>query len=386
MILDQNIRQIEKKIISKINRFKISKQDLKELSLIFKNKNILILGATGSIGCQFTEDLLKNFSVFKNLYLIDKNENQLTDLNRNLVLKKYKNKIFYICSDLVNLDLDEFIYKNKIHILLNFSAIKHVRSEENFYSTRYMFQTNSISFLPKKKSHLQKVFSVSTDKTVNPKSILGISKSLMEKSLINYGKKNNVFVSTTRFANVSFSNGSILKYVYERLLQKKLFGIPDKIKRYFITHEEASALCMKSLLSRFRNQIVIPSPKVIFKDFLIKELTTKIASNLKIKIKFIKKEKNLNKKDKKLNVLITKPNTHGQKINEQLFSDKEKIYFDKIDKSILYTRMPDMDKSLNSFFKKILSQKNLKDLKKIIKKKYKNFSLNSKVNFISKTI
>ncbi len=386
MILKSNISDIEKKIISKLNRFQISEKDNSELSKFFGNKNILILGAAGSIGYKFTEDLIENFYVFKNLYLIDKNENELTDLNRNLILKNFEKKINYLCLDIINFDLDDFIKKNKINVLINFAAVKHVRSEENFYSTRYMFQTNSINFLPKKKYSLQKVFSVSTDKTVNPTSILGISKNLMEKNLINYGLKNNVFVSTTRFANVSFSNGSILKYIYERLLQRKKFGIPDKIKRYFITHEEASSLCMKSLLNRYKNKILIPSPKILGKDFLIKDLAKKIASNLKIKIKFVKNKKKLFIKNNKVNVLLTKPNTHGQKINEELFSVDEKIYFDHRDKSIIITKMPNIDNSLNSYLKKILSEKNLIGIRKLIKKNYKQFPFKLKFDFISKTL
>ena len=386
MILKSNISDIEKKIISKLNRFQISEKDNNELSKFFRNKNILILGAAGSIGYKFTEDLIENFYVFKNLYLIDKNENELTDLNRNLILKNFEKKINYFCLDIINFDLDDFIKKNKINVLINFAAVKHVRSEENFYSTRYMFQTNSINFLPKKKYNLQKVFSVSTDKTVNPTSILGISKNLMEKNLINYGFKNNVFVSTTRFANVSFSNGSILKYIYERLIQRKKFGVPDKIKRYFITHEEASSLCMKSLLNRYKNKILIPSPKILGKDFLIKDLAKKIALNLKIKIKFVKNKKKLFVKNNKVNVLLTKPNTHGQKINEELFSVDEKIYFDHRDKSIVITKMPNIDNSLNSYLKKILLEKNLIGIRKLIKKNYKQFPFKLKFDFISKTL
>tara|TARA_B100001057_G_scaffold498882_1_gene607484 strand:- start:1578 stop:2738 length:1161 start_codon:yes stop_codon:yes gene_type:complete len=386
MILKSNISEIEKKIISRINRFQISKQDHNELLKFFSNKNILVLGAAGSIGYKFTEQLTKNFYVFKNLYLIDKNENELTDLNRNLILKNFQKKIYYLCLDIINFDLDKFIKNNKINVLINFAAVKHVRSEENYYSTRYMFQTNSINFLPKKKYSLQKVFSVSTDKTVNPKSILGISKNLMEKNLINYGFKNNVFVSTTRFANVSFSNGSILKYIYERLIQRKKFGLPDKIRRYFITHEEASSLCMKSLLNRYRNKIIIPSPKILGKDFLIKDLAKKIASILKIEIKFFKNKKHLFSKNNRVSVLLTKPYTHGQKINEELFSIEEKIIFDHKDKTIIIAQMPNVDNSLNEYLKKIMSEKNLIGIRKLIKKNYKQFPFKSKFNFLSKTL
>ena len=68
----------------------------------FKDKNILVIGAAGSIGSKFTEDLIKNFYVFKNIYLIDKNENELTDLNRSLILKNFEKKISYLCLDIIN--------------------------------------------------------------------------------------------------------------------------------------------------------------------------------------------------------------------------------------------------------------------------------------------
>ena len=93
-----------------------------------------------------------------------------------------------------------------------------------------MFKTNSINFIPKKLSNLKKIFSISTDKTVNPSSILGVSKYLMEVNLSKY-KNKNIFVSSVRFANVAFSNGSILKYVVDRLIQKKL-----KILNFYNPH------------------------------------------------------------------------------------------------------------------------------------------------------
>ena len=84
-----------------------------------------------------------------------------------------------------------------------------------------MIKTNSINFIPKQLINLKKIFSISTDKSVNPSSILGLSKDLMEMNLSKF-KKNNIFVSSVRFANVAFSNGSILKYVVDRVIRKKI--------------------------------------------------------------------------------------------------------------------------------------------------------------------
>ena len=201
----------ENKIISNKDRFKLSNKDEKELKNDFIDSNILVLGAAGSIGSSFAKRLIK--FKFKNLYFIDKNENDLTELNREMILlsdSKSMQKIKYICTDLTILNIDNFLEENKITHYLNFAAIKHVRSEEELISLKYMFLTNSKNFLPIKRHYLKKIFSISTDKTVNPTSLLGISKSLMEKQLSKFKKKNKkLFVSSVRFANVSFSNGSM---------------------------------------------------------------------------------------------------------------------------------------------------------------------------------
>ena len=110
----------------------------------------------------------------------------------------------------------------------------------------------------------------------------------MEVNLSKY-KNKNIFVSSVRFANVAFSNGSILKYVVDRLIQKKKFGVPENIKRFFITHTEASSLCFKSMLKRNNRKIIIPNSKILNKDYLLTELVKKITRKHKLKPKFYKK-------------------------------------------------------------------------------------------------
>jgi len=281
----KNYKFYENKIISSKDRFKLSSIDYKELKNDFNNANVLVLGASGSIGNVFVKKLIK--LNFKNLYLVDKNENDLTELNREIILatnNKSLNKIRYICADLNIMDMDSFLKQNKITHYLNFAAIKHVRSEEELVSLKYMFLTNSKNVLPLKKHYLKKVFSISTDKTVNPTSLLGVSKTLMEKKLSQFKQANKkTFVSSVRFANVSFSNGSILKYAIDRINKKKLFGVPKTIKRYFITHDEASSLCFKSLLKKNDKMILLPNDNILNKEYLIKDLITKILKiNLKI--------------------------------------------------------------------------------------------------------
>jgi len=254
----QSIETLEYKIISKNNKYQLSNIQKHKLKKKFLRSNILIVGAAGSIGSKFSKDILR-FNA-KKIYFLDKDENELTELNRVLNLARSKIEKEYICYDIVSFNLKKFILKNKINHILNFSALKHVRSEENQYSTEHMFAVNSIDFLnieyPKS---VKSIFSISTDKVNKPTSLLGVSKKLMEHTLSEIKNRNkNIFVSTVRFTNVSFSKGSILKNVYDKIISKQVIGIPTKVNRYFITHNEASSLCMKSMLSEFDGKIVLP--------------------------------------------------------------------------------------------------------------------------------
>ena len=386
MINGSLYKRFEKETISKVNRFEINKKDLNELKKSFKNKIILISGAAGSIGSQFSKDIFKyNFKIKKIIFL-DKDENMLTELNRELLLFKNFRKINidFVCSDLNSMDISDFLLKNKVQFYLNFAAIKHVRSEENIQSIKYMFKTNSINFAPRKLINLKKIFSISTDKTVNPSSILGISKYLMEMNLSKY-KNKNIFVSSVRFANVAFSNGSILKYVVDRLIQKKEFGVPENIKRFFITHSEASNLCFKSLLKRNNKKIVIPNSKTLYKDYLLTELVEKIAKKLNLTTKFYKKSNITNNyKNKICHILLTSI-SDGQKSFEELFSKKENILED-VDKSVCKVDLPTNNSRIKFILDKILNINNIDKLKKYLSIEFKNYQPPKKYIKVSRTI
>ena len=386
-MINENLYQhFERETISKVNRFEISKKDLNELKKSFQNKILLVSGAAGSIGSQFSKDIFKyNFKIKKIIFL-DKDENMLTELNRELLLlKSFKkaNKEF-ICSDLNSIDISDILLKDKVQFYLNFAAIKHVRSEENIESIKYMFKTNSINFIPKNLKYLEKIFSISTDKTVNPSSILGVSKYLMEMNLSKY-KKKNIFVSSVRFANVAFSNGSVLKYVVDRLIQKKEFGIPENIKRFFITHNEASNLCFKSLLKRNNKKIVIPNSKSLDKDYLITELVEKITKKFKLKPKFYKKGSISNNYKNKICYILLTSMSDGQKSFEEFVSNKENIIED-IDKSICKVDLPIYDNKVKDILDKILNSNNINKLKKYLSMEFKNYKPPKKFIKVSKTI
>ena len=380
-MLNLNLNNLEKKLISANNRYKLSKSAIKELRNNFRNSNILIIGAAGSIGSEFTKEL--RFFDFNNLFLIDKNENELTDLNRELILCFNKKKISstrYICVDLNSFDLNNFLRANNITHYLNFAAAKHVRSEDELISSKYLFETNTKNFIKLdkiKKSKLKQVFSISSDKAVEPTSFLGVSKKLMEDRLFKFKKKNNsIIVSSVRFANVSFSNGSVLKYAYERILSKNSFGIPRKIKRYFITHKEAVSLCLHSLCKSSDGYIITPNLLTLKEPFLLESLVKKLLKNFGFKIT---NKKKLHLIKKNFFVKLTKSNISGQKLYEKLYENNEKILEDKIN-NLIFIKPNLIDFNVDFEIKKIMNASSIYSIKKRLKNLISNYTI-QKNNF-----
>ena len=384
-----NINRLEEKIFGKKSRFSLKKEQEKELYRSLKNSNILIAGAAGSIGRTFSLKL-KNYKI-KKLIFLDKNENSLTQLNREINLL-FKNNISreYICQDINDLNLQKILRNLKINHFFNFAALKHVRSEENIHSLTYLFKTNCISPFKignlKNLKSLKKIFFISTDKAAYPSSLMGCSKRIMENELYQIKKKDkSKFVSTVRFANVSFSDGSLLENIYKKTLSNFPFGIPNSTKRYFVTHSEAADLCFISLLNEANNSIIIPSYKTIGEQILLKKLAVKIVKLLKKKPVFVKKIDKI-KKDFQQIVLETGA-IKGQKNKEFFYEDKEIVKDFKGDirvkKISLYKNTN--SKNYKSFLKKA---KNLKDYSSFFGKTFSNkyFSKKNKKRVYLKNI
>lgn len=362
------IHEIEKLLISKKNRFTLDLEQKKEIFNKFSNKNHLVIGAAGSIGSVFSQAIL-SFKP-KKLFLLDKDENELTELNREINAIKKTNSIQYICCDALNFDFKNFCNINKITGIFNFSALKHVRSEENLISANYMLKVNSAYFLNHRYSqNVKYIFSVSTDKTNIPTSLLGISKKLMEHTLFELKKKNQKKdICTVRFTNVSFSKGSILKSIYDRCMKGGKFGIPLNVERHFITHEEAASLCLKSILDESKNYIILPNYKKINKQKKkILEICIKILKLFKIKYELTSS----GIKAKGLTIKYNKVLTYGQKKVEDLFTKNEKYYALK-DSMILktkFTKLANYEKII-----KIINNKKKNNLNLISKKIFQKFS------------
>jgi FlaA1/EpsC-like NDP-sugar epimerase len=377
----------DKKFITPQNRFNIKKEELTELKKKFDNSKILITGAAGSIGSFFCKNIFK-FNFYE-LILLDKDENGLTELNRLLATYYDKNKlkkIHYICTDLNSININNFITTNHITHYLNFAAVKHVRSEDNLISSKYMLETNSKNFLYKKKiksKKLSQVFSISTDKAVNPSSVLGATKKLMEYRLKEFKKLNkNVQISSVRFANVSFSNGSILKNVIDKIENKQPLGIPRNIKRFFITHQEAVNLCLKSLLGKCDNKILVPKIEKLNKQIYIEDLVRKILTINKLKITQLKK------KHLKKNLFFVKFSKNlftGQKNEEEMITFEENKNSIKF-QDCLAIPFDHRKINLGKIFNQCKKSKNLKEFKKILENNLTSYKVSKNFENIKNTI
>ena len=232
------------------------------LSKEIEGKSLLVIGGAGSIGSSFIKAVLP----FKpaSLFVVDISENGLTELTRDLrstegmfVPENYKTyPINY--ADAVFEKM--FRAEGGFDIVANFSAHKHVRSEKDVYSVQALIENNVIrarkllELLNEYKP--QHFFCVSTDKAANPVNIMGGSKKMMEDMIMAYS--NNFLITTARFANVAFSNGSLLAGFIDRMMKRQPFSAPADVRRYFVSPEESGQICMLACMLGQSGEIYFP--------------------------------------------------------------------------------------------------------------------------------
>ena len=232
-----------------------------ELQKIVNISKFLIIGGAGSIGQAVVKEIFKRNP--KKLHVVDISENNLVELVRDIRSSKG-----YITGDFKTFSLDigsiEFDYyldaAGTFDFVFNLSALKHVRSESDPFTLMRMINVNILNTnktidLTK---HLgaKKYFCVSTDKAANPVNMMGASKRIMEMFLMQ--KSNNVDISTARFANVAFSDGSLLHGFNQRIRKRQPLAAPLDVKRYFVMEKEAGELCLLSGLLGDNREIFFP--------------------------------------------------------------------------------------------------------------------------------
>ena len=233
-----------------------------QIEAAVKGKRVCVIGGAGSIGSSFIKALLPFFP--KQLIVVDLNENGLAELTRDLrssaniqVPEDYRTYTLDFASPIF-----ERIFREEkgFDIVANFSAHKHVRSERDKYSVHALIENNDIKakklmdlMMVHKPSHF---FCVSTDKAANPVNIMGASKRILEDLIMAYSKEFNV--TTARFANVAFSNGSLPDGWMHRLQKRQPLVAPNDVKRYFVSPEESGQICLLACVLGKSGEIFFP--------------------------------------------------------------------------------------------------------------------------------
>tara|TARA_Y200000002_G_scaffold157518_1_gene130287 strand:+ start:13522 stop:14709 length:1188 start_codon:yes stop_codon:yes gene_type:complete len=343
-------------------------EDLKildeELNSVIENSKFLIVGGAGSIGQAVSTEIFKRNP--KLLYVIDISENNLVELVRSL-RSSYSNqktdfKTFAI--DCGSQEFEVFMSQNlKFDYVLNLSALKHVRSEKDPYTLMRLIRVNIFNTLHvlklTKHSKLKNFFTVSTDKAANPVNLMGASKKIMEKFLFRESKSQNIALA--RFANVAFSDGSLLHGFNQRISKKQPLSAPSDIERYFITSKESGELCLLSSLLGDNRDIFFPKLSENFKLLKFSEIAKNYLINLGYEPYLCESEDHAKELSQSLigkgkwPCHFFESDTTGEKPFEEFYSEEETLDLNKFKEIGIIKNNLNFDHDLlNSFENKIL--------------------------------
>ena len=302
-------------------------------------KSILVVGGAGTIGASFIRAVLAYKPA--RLYVVDINENGLTELTRDLrsahdiqVPEVYKAYPFDFMGPVFG---KMFEVEGPFEVVANFAAHKHVRSEKDHYSIEAMLRNNvlgSIQLLEWLSRYPpEHFFCVSTDKAANPVNIMGASKKLMEEVIMSYADR--LPVTTARFANVAFSNGSLLDGFLQRMMKRQPLTAPSNVRRYFVSPGESGQICLLACILGKSGDIFFPKldPKSmktfssIALDFL--QAWGYRAARCESEEEAKRKASHLTPDMGHYPVYFFPSETSGEKLYEEFYSKDEAVDFDQ---------------------------------------------------------
>ena len=232
-----------------------------ELKELVSESRFLVIGGAGSIGQAVTREIFKRKP--QALHVVDISENNMVELVRDI-----RSTLGYIDGDFRTFAIDcggsEFKALmrtiSNYDYVLNLSALKHVRSEKDPFTLMRLIQVNILNTISTlqmaREKNAKKYFCVSTDKAANPVNMMGASKRIMEMFLMR--ESETIPISTARFANVAFSDGSLLHGFNQRFAKHQPISAPNDVRRYFITPQESGELCLMSCLLGENGDIFFP--------------------------------------------------------------------------------------------------------------------------------
>jgi FlaA1/EpsC-like NDP-sugar epimerase len=311
-----------------------------QLNTTVSTSSFLVLGGAGSIGQAVTKEIFKRNP--QKLHVVDISENNMVELVRDI-----RSSFGYITGDfqtfaldIGSIEYDTFIKADgKYDYVLNLSALKHVRSEKDPYTLMRMIDVNVFNTEKTMKQTAEngskKYFCVSTDKAANPVNMMGASKRIMEMFLMR--RSADITISTARFANVAFSDGSLLHGFNQRIQKRQPIVAPRDIKRYFVTPQESGELCLMSCIFGENRDIFFPKLSEELHLITFADIAVKYLENLGYEPYLCANEDEARKLAKTLPqqgrwpCLFIDSDTTGEKDFEEFFTDNETLDMEKFE-------------------------------------------------------
>ena len=338
-----------------------------KINSIVESSSFLVIGGAGSIGQAVVKEIFKRNPL--KLHVVDISENNMVELVRDI-----RSDFGYIDGDfrtfsldIGSLEYDAFIKSDgKYDYVLNLSALKHVRSEKDPFTLMRMLDVNVFNTIKTIRQSIEngtkKYFCVSTDKAANPVNMMGASKRIMELFLMRESK--NISISTARFANVAFSDGSLLHGFNQRIQKKQPIVAPNDIKRYFLTPQESGELCLMSCLLGENRDIFFPKLSENLHLITFAEIAKKYLKGLGYQPFECKTEDEARELintlpiKKKWPCLFSKSDTTGEKDFEEFYVDGEVLDLNRFPNlGIVKSKLSFDDSKLESFSENIKSIK-----------------------------
>jgi FlaA1/EpsC-like NDP-sugar epimerase len=311
-----------------------------ELQRIISQSSFLVLGGAGSIGQAVAKEIFKRSP--QKLHVVDISENNMVELVRDI-----RSSFGYIAGDfqtfaldIGSVEYDAFIGADgQFDYVLNLSALKHVRSEKDPYTLMRMIDVNVMNTEKTIKQAAangsKKYFCVSTDKAANPVNMMGASKRIMEMFLMR--RSADITISTARFANVAFSDGSLLHGFNQRIQKRQPIVAPKDIKRYFVTPQESGELCLMSCIFGENRDIFFPKLSESLHLITFADIAVKYLHNQGFEPYLCKTEDEARElvhslpQQGKWPCLFTDSNTTGEKDFEEFFTQNETLDMARFD-------------------------------------------------------
>ncbi len=330
------------------------KKHEKELQEIIGASSFMVIGGAGSIGQAVTKEIFKRNP--KKLHVVDISENNMVELVRDI-----RSSFGYIEGDFRTFALDcgsleyETLFEKEgsYDYVLNLSALKHVRSEKDPYTLMRLIDVNILNIektlIQAIGSNTKKYFCVSTDKAANPVNMMGASKKIMEMFLMRRSEEINI--STARFANVAFSDGSLLHGFNQRIQKGQPLAAPNDIKRYFVTPQESGELCLMSCIFGENRDIFFPKLSEKLHLITFSEIAEKYLKQLGLEPYLCDSEEEARKsveslkKQNKYPCYFFKSDTTGEKDFEEFYTENETLDMQRFENLGIIKNDPIYDES-----------------------------------------